>query len=265
MWCKQCQQDVPARNSGDDAALRCPRCEQLLRIQPADDTATSAKSTADSASDTAQPPICDSWELDQQLREIGRTLGVGEFQPKATPKFQPVRLDAAHMPPSGPGHHATAPPWHIPVAQEHRRRRTGRKPARRASTSGTFTWIAVSLGTMALVCGGVLLGWSIAAERPELWNLGLPIALGGQIGLLVGLLLQLDNLWNDNRRSAAQLADVDKKLRDLKSTTAMLGNTHGSPGTAFYAHLAGGASPHLLLTDLKSQLDLLAMKLAEEE
>jgi hypothetical protein len=34
---------------------------------------------------------------------------------------------------------------------------------------------------------------------------------------------------------------------------------------AFYSHLADGASPQLLLTDLKSQLDLLAMKMAREE
>ena len=43
----------------------------------------------------------------------------------------------------------------------------------------------------------------------------------------------------------------------------MLGTTHG-PSAAFYAHWAGGAAPQILLTDLKSQLDLLAVKLADE-
>ena len=36
-------------------------------------------------------------------------------------------------------------------------------------------------------------------------------------------------------------------------------------GSAFYAHLADGAGSHLLLSDLKSQLDLLAVKISEEQ
>ena len=36
-----------------------------------------------------------------------------------------------------------------------------------------------------------------------------------------------------------------------------------SPGETFYSHLAGGANPQLLLSDLKSQLDLLADKIGE--
>jgi len=33
----------------------------------------------------------------------------------------------------------------------------------------------------------------------------------------------------------------------------------------FYAHYAGGANAQLLLTDLKGQLDLLAIKIAEND
>jgi hypothetical protein len=119
-------------------------------------------------------------------------------------------------------------------------------------------------GTTALVCGSILLGWATIADRPELWTLGTPIALGGQIVLLVGLVCQLERLWSDSRRAAHQLEKVDAQLHELRTTTTLLGTVHG-PSAAFYAHLAGGAGPELLLSDLKGQLDILAARLAEEK
>lgn len=127
-----------------------------------------------------------------------------------------------------------------------------------------LTWGALSLGTMAFVCGGILLGWSLSSGRQELWTIGLPIALGGQIALLVGLVLQLDRLWHNSRHAAAKLQHVDEQLHDLKAATTLLG-TNASPGGAFYVHLANGAGPELLLSDLKAQLDLLALKMSEYE
>jgi len=118
---------------------------------------------------------------------------------------------------------------------------------------------------MSLVCGGTLLIWSLVAGRQELWNVGLPPALVGQIALLVGLVLQIDRLWYDSRQAAAKLDDVDQQVHDLTNTTRLLGANQGPASATFYSHLAGGAGPQLLLTDLKSQLDLLAMKLAQEE
>jgi len=117
---------------------------------------------------------------------------------------------------------------------------------------------------MSFVCGAILLGWSLGSGRQELWNLGLPISLGGQVALLAGLLLQLDRLWHHSRTACAKLDNVDERLHELKRTTALLGTTHTSAANAFYSHLAGGASPQLLLTDLKSQLDLLALRLGTE-
>jgi hypothetical protein len=128
-----------------------------------------------------------------------------------------------------------------------------------------LTWATLALGVMAFVCGGVLLAWSAASGRQELWTIGMPIALGGQIVLLIGLMLQLDRLWHDNRHTAEQLHHVDERLHDLNTATTLLGASHSSASASFYSHLAGGASPQLLLADLKSQLDLLAVKLAQDE
>jgi len=155
-------------------------------------------------------------------------------------------------------------PWHLPLAEK-AGRKSKRKPARSNVLLTGLTWAALSLGTMAFVCGGVLLGWSIVSGREELWSVGMPVILCGQVALLVGLILQLDRLWHDGRSARAKLDDVDEQLHELKTTTSLLGTGHNSPGGAFYSHLAGGAGPQLLLTDLKSQLDLLALKIMQQD
>jgi hypothetical protein len=129
------------------------------------------------------------------------------------------------------------------------------RPKRRRSSP--LVWSALALGLMAFVCGAVLLGWSLAVGRNDLWNLGLPIALVGQFGLLLGLLWQFDGLSEGNRQAA-------DKLDDLNKTAALISSAHSSPAQAFYVHMAGGASPHLLLADLKGQLDLLAVQMSAQ-
>jgi len=194
------------------------------------------------------------WEQEDELLEIGRALKVDQPQRRKTgTTSRHCRVDRAHQ----------------TTLRRHSRQTP--QPAQRSAVSSRTTavtsiisWTAISLGVMALVCGGVLVGWSILGGRNDLWGLGIPIALGGQFALLLGLVLQLDRLWADSRNATAKLEQVDNKLRELKQTTTLLGTGHGTPA-AFYAHFAEGASPSLLLSDLKSQLDLLALKLSNED
>jgi hypothetical protein len=137
-----------------------------------------------------------------------------------------------------------------------------RPPASARRRSSRLAWGALSLGLMAFVCGAVLLGWSLAAGRNDLWSLGMPITLGGQFGLLLGLILQLESLSEGNRHTVDKLDEVDGRLDDLNQTAVLLSSSHSSPAQAFYVHMAGGASPNLLLADLKGQLDLLAVQMA---
>jgi hypothetical protein len=216
------------------------------------------------------PPAYDGWEIEEQLRYAFRVLG-GSSRSTAkkrrssagasSPGARTFRVDAGHGVPS-------------PISRKVRRpsRRIDRaaaveEPQRSTSFGDRFVgfivWTALTFGTMAVVCGLALLGWSAQTGQPELWKIGAPIILGAQVALVLGLVLQLDRIWRDSRRSAARLRTVDQQLDDLKTTTSLLGTTH-APSTAFYAHWAGGAGPDVLLTDLKSQLDLLAIKLARE-
>jgi hypothetical protein len=281
MWCKGCRQDVPALRSGDMQPLRCPRCGEAV--------CADSNQTANVAVKPDEPSEYDGWELDQRLLHIQRALQGGKganpdlrgngdcsdsgpnengtvpfagfhaagkaSRKSETARREPVRFDE---PQAGP------PSRHVVTSNQSRMKR--KKAVRRQrSVSGVFTWLVISLGAMSLACGGMLLIWSLAGGRPELWNIGLPPALIGQIVLLVGLVLQIDRLWYDSRQASAKLDDVDQQIHELTSTTMLLGANQNPVSATFYSHLAGGAAPRLLLTDLKSQLDLLAMRIAQDE
>ena len=66
------------------------------------------------------------------------------------------------------------------------------------------------------------MGWSMQTERQDLWAIGAPMILAGQIVLILGLVLQLDRTWRDGRWAAAKLETVDEELHDLQTTTTLL-------------------------------------------
>jgi hypothetical protein len=130
--------------------------------------------------------------------------------------------------------------------------------------AGIIAWAILSLGLMSFTCGGVLLAWSFLGHRNDLWTLGMPMALAGQFGLLLGLVLQLEHLWHANRRTADTLSNVDDRLSEINSAATLLQSKNGTGGQSFYMHLAENAHPNLLLADLKGQLDLLINKLSQQ-
>jgi hypothetical protein len=265
MWCKHCRQDVPAL-SLTDREYCCPRCGEAICVSAhqaaldgsqADD-AQENSSASSTIGGVGRPPSYDGWEVEEKLRHIYRTLKAGRVSlgdTSAAHRREASRFDLPH---------ADAPAWHAAADRPAERKRKV-ESGHRGALQGVFTWLVLSLGTTSFVCGGILLGWSLATGRQELWNIGLPAALAGQVALLIGLVLQLDRLWRENREAAAKLDDVDNQLHDLKTTTTLLGSGQSSAASTFYSHFAGGAGPQLLLTDLKSQLDLLAMKIAQSE
>jgi len=143
---------------------------------------------------------------------------------------------------------------------ERPKRRRRRKPMAIA-----LAWSILSLGLVAFIFGGALLAWSFVAGRGDLWAWGMPVTLGGQALLLIGVVLQLDGLWQNNCQTAEALDELDEQIGSLRHSTSLLGSTHGTAAQSFYAHVAGGASPQMLLADLKGQLDILSVKLAQEK
>jgi hypothetical protein len=118
-----------------------------------------------------------------------------------------VATTAAAAGPSGPT--TTGGMFHEPLSGWHVGRLTPR--ADHVATPSTTevpldrtrgpvaSWALLLLGTMALVCGGVLLGWAVVTGRTGLWNLGMPISLAGQAALLIGLALAVERMWRRNR------------------------------------------------------------------
>jgi len=261
MWCRSCQQDVPAVASADDG-VRCARChtdfsapksadvDDPTTVKPETD-APLAPGTTDLSADAAFRSW-ESWEFAEDLRAADRmvnSLGIR-------------RIDAAH---EFRNDAATSNQRSPSKLEEMSSRSTTQRSPRMPRRGSFLTWAILSLGLMSFAFGAVLLGWSFWMGRADLWQLGMPFTLAGQAAMVVGLVLQLDSLWRSNQAATESLNELDDQLGELRRATTLLTSSHSGPSQSFYSHMASGAGPHLLLADLKGQLDLLAMKMSDEQ
>ena len=279
MWCDSCYQDVPAiTDSDDERHVCCARCGAVVGSEQVVATDEVAAAEPDSmnkildGTDVADDRDAVSsgsldfeydWQLEDDIRtatRIAETLSV----PVESSAHAETFVDFTDQ-----TQHALAD-RQLQVSPQVVGKPSVQGPPQPSSSlavkrSPVAAWTSLSLGLMAFACGGVLLTWAYVSGRGELWNLGVPLVVAGQAGLLIGLVLQLEGLWQSNRRNSDQLGTLDNRLSDLTQTTAMLGTTHSSAAQSFYAHMAEGANPNLLLADLKGQLDLLALKLSKQQ
>ena len=66
------------------------------------------------------------------------------------------------------------------------------------------------------------------------------------------------------RKTEQALSELDGELKTVRHATTLLSTSHSGGAQSFYLHLAEGASPQLLLADLKGQMDLLAQQMARQ-
>lgn len=197
MWCTSCQQDVAGVQTPDTGQFVCPRCKGGLwdpmrpippsaRLPDPEEPAT-AKPSSQPAEFTGprEPASLDTWELDEQLRHAARLLGLDPGDDARVP----ARIDPAQP---------TALGWH---------RRRGRAAAgklprlrRKLRIGEAFSAVATWVGAATLTCGICLLGWSEVSSRPELQAIGLVIAIGGILMLVIGMTLRLGQ--TDSRAQA---------------------------------------------------------------
>ncbi len=240
MWCRDCQQDVPGVASTEDPQrICCARCSTLMPSST-DSTENVPKEEVVDI-DSYLPPLLDTWQIDDDLRESERLIRQFRIQSPET-DFRP----SVPLP---------IPPHSVPKPRQTRRRK--RTP--------WLSWLALSLGLMTFVCGGVLLGWSFLMGREDLWGLGMALTMAGQAAMIMGLVLQMDGLWQTNRDTTESLDELDDQLHHLHHTTTLMTSSHSDPARSFYTHMSEGASPELLLADLKGQLDLLTAKMADRD
>ena len=258
MWCATCQQDVSSPANAGAEPARCGKCgHEVAKCEqpgPRAPNASPTRGEGRTKAPSTKPRLADDWELEADLRGVERLLGT--LKASGLPRRSDVAAAAIHNSPveslSTRLHaaHAEATGWHAAAARP---------------KSHSLAWgvLAISLATFA--CGAVLLGWSFVADRADLWPIGLPLALIGQAGLIIGLVLQLDGLWQSNRQTAETLSELDGELSRVRHATTLLTTTKNASAQSFYAHMAEGASPQLLLADLKGQLDLLAQQMASQQ
>jgi hypothetical protein len=289
MWCSNCQQDVPSFVPADaKSAARCARCRREFAPSSIDFASAAVASSKDktnapsgsldcgidlAAMGSARPRLVppppvevNNWEFERDLRDAERLvkkIGVRHSAVAPTAPSPAAYLHSQHAQPAGWHASGKAPVQPTAAPRTAARQKVAAKATSRPRRFSFFAWLALSLGLTTFVCGAVLLTISFVANRDDLWGLGLPLALAGQAGLVVGLVLQLDVLWQSNRETSDTLHSLDGQLGELRHATTMLSTTHSAPAQSFYAHMAEGAGPELLLADLKGQLDLLAMKLAD--
>ncbi|MCC9605159.1 hypothetical protein LOC68_24355 [Blastopirellula sp. JC732] len=232
MWCEHCRQDVPAIAAAEDARIICGRCQNTLEAKP------------------EEPPSLriDTLRLQEDLQTIDRIVAMmgrdaAPDKMLTPPSPSPLRESAPPRPPATPA--------------------TPKKKIHGPQTP-IFSWLATSLGSIMMVCGLVLLGWALFEPRPILTIVGQPLTALGLAAMLVGVVFQLDSVMQYNRRLHRHVQLVEEELHDLQATTRLANTTHASPSQNFYLHMAEGASPHVLLADVKGQLDLLATQMANQ-
>lgn len=204
---------------------------------------------------SAAPPMhWDDWQLDADADQLQMLLQQFDALVSADPACGGAppatgRTDGSQAPPRG-GQPTERPP-----------QRFSKSKTRRSSW---FTWLVLSNGLMAFAGGSILCGWSLVTMRSELWLIGVPASLIGIACLLVGFVLQLESLWSGHRETMTLLTELEERMADIRHATTMLSSSHSGAAQSFYAHLVDGASPQVLLADLKSQLDLLAQQMAND-
>lgn len=281
MWCATCHQDVPLSRDSAATGSQCARCGNrldesattamdpcaaYLNEEDGPDTVPFGSPPETPAIDAVEldrlfvaPPLpTEDWQFEAEFRDVDRL--VNRLRQVVPPKQH--ASSAAHVPAA---YHPLDVDRVPSVMTRLQAVGSSASAARPTEKSNFAAWSLLSLGLATFVCGGVLLGWAFAADRGDLWSLGLPLTLAGQAGLILGLVMQLEGLWRSTRQTDQTLNELDGQLSELRHATTMLGSTHSSPAQSFYAHMAEGANPQLLMADLKGQLDLLAQQLAAHQ
>lgn len=266
MWCRSCRQDVPAVVGAADEKPCCIRCGSVVfaarvratALATADTAATVASGPALTETATAEPCLAesdpplvdapsftiraplstfDTWALDEQLRHVERILSGARFKTEV----RPDPTDVASPVPAPRG-----ALW---------KKRAKTTAARKATPLRTrMAWTIVGAGAAALAIGICMLCAGALLARARWQSLGLPITLLGQVALLLGMMLQLDLVWQGKRETASKLYRFQKRLGDLEFLAEELAPTSAEEPPP-------PVNEQELLAELKNRLDLLSHRL----
>ncbi len=200
-----------------------------------------------SQAELARPTsVVDSEEASQQLRRIGRKLQSRSPSKPALETSPAMRIDWEHLP--------------LGIQENH-----SAQPSKKKQTPTKISWaISLLLSTgVAVFSGGVgLLIWATLYRLPEAWQWGMTTTLAAEGMLVVGLVWMAKRLWSNSRHVNRQLAGVDRQLVEMQQAAGSPAANRGN-SASYYQHFSQGASPHMLVANLRGQVDQLASRLAE--
>ena len=248
--CSRCQRPVQTRKPPHATRI----CDEGLALEESAATTTAA-------APKVTPHRPDDWAARQRVRTVIRELrrpspGIGT----STDRFTSDRL--RFEPPHdlfGQIEQATTPSLATSTLQPNL---SARSHQSRSDGSQIVAWLVVVAGILLLAGGLGLVGWSLSTQQMLYWNLALGLTLGGQGTLILGLVLVISRLWRNSRYATAKLQDVHARLGQVQHATETLAATRAGGAPAFYADLVRGASPHVLLANLKGQVDQLATRVS---
>jgi hypothetical protein len=126
------------------------------------------------------------------LRSVERLIAALDKQPD-DPFRMPRRQRTAA---------AEVPAWNLPPLPNPSNEQRG----------GFLAWLFLSFGLMAFTCGGIMLVWSVVAGREELWSLGVPLALGGQGGIIFGLMGLAEAASQRQKQASSLLEEYRQRI-----------------------------------------------------
>ncbi|GIW93293.1 MAG: hypothetical protein KatS3mg110_1334 [Pirellulaceae bacterium] len=279
MWCSYCQDDTPVVATQRGQSPCCAQCHQPLDGAPGsadrdpspvfgsgeelswqawDETADASHEEAGPADksqvgDSNTPPddgeqLWKKWE--DNLAELDELLWQAEAATASPGEASSFPTGSGHTLSVSQRDQGAAPVPAQPFTVRH--------------AAGTWLGrILVAIGMTVFGAGAALGLWAFVGEQSGWWGVGLPLSLVGQMLLLVGLAVQVESTSAEQRAAREAVTRLSNDLERIERATTLLAGSHSLPAQSFYVHFAQRASPHILLADLKNQLDLLTMRLAD--
>ena len=267
MWCSTCHQDTPSVAHAATGRIVCSRCQQPLqsrKVAAAAQICDEGIALDEQAAPVATPAATfrqDDWPAQQRMRSVARELKRPNIAAKTSAGTPSLARHRFEPPQDFFGQFAPTPLPSIAPAGTQATPNAAQQ-AQNSESSQIVAWLIVVAGILSLGSGLGLMAWSLSTKTMTYWNLGFGLTLGGQGTLILGLTLVVSRLWRHSRYAATKLQDVHSRLGQLQQTAEVLTTMRSGGGApAFYAELARGASPHMLMTNLKGQLDQLATRL----
>ena len=255
MWCSHCHQEVPAVVSASGRNSVCARCKRDLKFATAPTIADCGIDlTSDLKSSNSWPTMHgrDVAADDQarlKLRQLGHQLN--------TPFSKPISLEAPHY-----WDRLTIESPEVSPQLRSIAKRASRHPSEHRTPSQWLLSLMLAGGVAGFLGGAASLIWSAAFNRTYVWQWGLTVTLAAEGLLILGLTWMALRLWQNSRQLNRQLGDVDQQIEEIHSLAGSLSASRMSASQHYYQHFNQVASPHMLVANLRGQIDQLSERLA---